>query len=225
MARHVQIVLSNPVSADRDREFNDWYSQQHIPDLMRLPGFMAAQRYRLSLAFAGRVPWSHAVLYDLECEDLGTMLTELVDAHGDGRIAVSDVLDPASLTALVFSPLGGFQGVPGRRRQVFAALSRPAAGQEAEFNRWYDGRHVPDVIRVPGIFGAARYRLATGFLDPLGGGQDHLALYDVDSEDLGGLAAQLRADVRSGRTQMSDAIDTRALTAFFLEPIGPAFTR
>lgn len=225
MARHVQIVLSNPVSADRDREFNDWYSQQHIPDLMRLPGFAGAQRYRLALPFAGTVPWSHMVLYDLDCDDLGAMLTELVDAHSDGRIAVSDVLDPASLTALVFSPAGAFQGVPGRRRQLFAALSKPAAGQEAEFNRWYDERHVPDVIRVPGILGAARYRLATRFLDPLDREQSYLALYDVDSEDLGGLAAQLRADVRSGRTEMSEAIDTSALTAFFLEPIGPAFTR
>ncbi|PWR23303.1 DUF4286 family protein [Zavarzinia compransoris] len=225
MARHVQIVLSNPASIDRDREFNDWYGRQHIPDLMRLPGFKAAQRYRVALPFAGAVPWSHAVLYELECDDLGAMLAELVDAHGDGRIAVSDVLDTATLTALVFSPLGPHQGVKGRRRQVFAALSKPAAGREADFNAWYDGRHVPDVIRVPGIFGAGRYRLSTTFLDPLGQDQSYLALYDVDSEDLRALAAQLRADVRSERTQMSDAIDTGALTAFFLEPVGPVFIR
>jgi len=219
MARHIQIVLSNPACGDREDEYNDWYDNQHIPDLMRLPGFVRATRYRLVRSFAGKAPWSYMVLYDLECEDLGAMLTELVDSHSDGRIAVSDVLDPESLTALVFSPVAPFTGEAGRRRQLFVALSRPTMGMEDEFNAWYDGRHVPDVIAIPGIFGAERFRLSLPFLDPGGLGERYLALYDVDCDDLGDLAARVAADARSGRTVMSAAIDMKSLIAFFLEPV------
>lgn len=226
MARHVQIVLSNPVTPDRDAEFNDWYTNRHIPDLMTLPGFVRAQRYRLVHSFldqmAGPKPtWSYMVLYELEAPDLGAMLAELVDAHGDGRITVSDVLDHASLTALVFSPVSPFRGEVGRGRQIFLALSNPTLGQEAAFNDWYDGQHVPDVISIPGITGAERFRLAVTFLDPLGGGQQYLTLYDVDTDDVAGLADRVRRDARSGRTVMSDAIDLKALTALFFAPLGP----
>ncbi|PWR18494.1 DUF4286 family protein [Zavarzinia aquatilis] len=225
MARHVQIVLSNPASADRTAEFHDWYETQHIPDLMRLPGFVGAQRFRVALPFRGEVPWSHAVVYDLEGDDLGALLAELVDAHADGRIAVSDALDGATLTALVFSPQGPFHGEAGHRRQLFVALSRPTEGQEAAFNTWYDTTHVPEVCAIPGIFGARRYRLAMPFLDPLGEGQGYLALYDVDSADLDALAEEVRQRARDGRTRMSAAIDLKGLTAFFLEPLGPGVTR
>ncbi|MCF4164319.1 hypothetical protein L2U69_01495 [Zavarzinia compransoris] len=219
MARHIQIVLSNPASGDRDREYNEWYDGQHIPDLMGLKGFVGATRYRVVLPFAGKAPWSYMVLYELETEDLSAMLAELVDAHGDGRIAVSDVLDPASLTALVFSPVAAFQGTPGHRRQLFVALSKPSEGREDEFNTWYDGRHVPDVIAIDGIFGAERFKLAIPFLDPIGLGERYLAVYDVDCPDLRDLAARVAADARSGRAVMSDAIDMKSLTAFFLEPV------
>lgn len=225
MARHVQIVLSNPASPDRDGEYNDWYDNQHIPDLMRLPGFVGARRYRVALPFRGQVPWRYAVVYDLEADDLGEVLGELVASHSDGRIAVSDVLDSASLTALVFSPIGSWQGLAGHRRQIFLALSKPSDGQEAAFNAWYDGTHVPEVTAIPGIFGAQRYRLVMPFLDPLGEGQGYLALYDVDCDDLVALAGEVRQRARDGRTHMSDAIDIASLTAFFLEPLGPAATR
>ncbi len=225
MARHVQIVLSNPVEARREAEFNEWYTNTHIPDLMTLPGFVRAQRYRLAHSFRdpnGGPTWAYMVYYELETPDLGQMLTDLVDAHGDGRITVSDVLDNETLTALVFSPVAPFFGQAGRRRQIFVALSNPSDGREAEFNDWYDRQHVPDVVSIPGFKGAERFKLAVPFLDPLGGGHRYLTVYDVDSDDINALAAQVKEHARTGKTVMSDAIDMKSLTALFFEPVGEA---
>lgn len=222
MGRHVQIVLSNPASAEREREFNDWYDNRHVPDLMALPGFVGAQRFRVAVPLRGEVPWRYLALYELEGDDLSRVLADLVDAHADGRIAVSDVLDGASLTALVYSALGPLRGEIGRRRQLMLALSRPAEGQEAAFNAWYDDIHVPEVTAIPGIPAGQRYRLAMPFLDPLARGRDYLALYDVEAPDLPALAAEVGRRARDGRTRMSPAIDIEALQAFFLEPVGPA---
>ena len=226
MARHVQIVLSNPVEAAREAEFNDWYTNQHIPDLMTLPGFVRAQRFRLANSFRdprGGPTWTYMVYYELDTPDLGTMLTDLVDAHSDGRITVSDVLHNESLTALVFSPVAPFYGEAGKRRQIFIALANPSDGREDDFNAWYNSQHVPDVVSIPGFKGAERFKLAIPFLDPLAGGQ-YLTVYDVDTNDIAALAAQVRENAVTGKTVMSDAIDMKTLTALFFEPVGEIIT-
>jgi hypothetical protein len=44
--RFLLFVFANPV-AGKDAEFDDWYTNIHIPDLLSLPGPYAAQRFRL----------------------------------------------------------------------------------------------------------------------------------------------------------------------------------
>ena len=45
---HLMVVMSNVVPG-REDEFNEWYSGEHILDVVeKLPGFITAQRYELS---------------------------------------------------------------------------------------------------------------------------------------------------------------------------------
>jgi len=44
-------------------------------------------------------------------------------------------------------------------RHVFAVLTNPVEGREAEFNAWYD-RHLHDILRLPGLVSAQRFRLS-----------------------------------------------------------------
>lgn len=41
------LVHSNPVEG-REDEYNEWYNTVHIPEILGVPGFVAAQRYVLS---------------------------------------------------------------------------------------------------------------------------------------------------------------------------------
>ena len=34
-------------------------------------------------------------------------------------------------------------------RYIMTVRSNPIAGREAEFNEWYDRRHVPDLLKTP----------------------------------------------------------------------------
>src|SRR5690606_19186746 len=43
---YAYVVLSNPVPG-RDQEYNDWYSNRHLADVVAVPGFVSAQRFRL----------------------------------------------------------------------------------------------------------------------------------------------------------------------------------
>lgn len=46
MSRYKLIVLSDPVEGGED-EYNDWYSNQHLQDIVALDGFVTAQRFKL----------------------------------------------------------------------------------------------------------------------------------------------------------------------------------
>ncbi len=120
MARHTLIVLSNPISAAQEDEYNEWYDRQHIPDVLSLPGFVAAQRLRLADTQIGENnPHKYLALYEIETDDLKATLAELMDWFGDNMI-VTDAFDLKNMGAHVFSPLAGKvlqnPGVRSRRR-------------------------------------------------------------------------------------------------------------
>ena len=47
MPRYNLIVLTNPVDG-REDEYNDWYTNVHLDDVLKVPGVVAAQRFRRS---------------------------------------------------------------------------------------------------------------------------------------------------------------------------------
>lgn len=54
---------------------------------------------------------------------------------------------------------------------------------EAEFNQLYNQEHVPVLLKVPGVLGAARYETSSE------GVPKYLAVYEVDSPDVPGSEA------------------------------------
>ena len=46
--------------------------------------------------------------------------------------------------------------------------------KEDEFNRWYNGEHIAEILTVPGVLSAARYEAVVN-------GPKHLACYELDS--------------------------------------------
>jgi hypothetical protein len=60
-------------------------------------------------------------------------------------------------------------------------MSEPVAGREAEYNDWYNNRHLQDVCALPGFGGAQRFKLKQ-----LVGGefkQRYMAIYDIEADD------------------------------------------
>ncbi len=39
------LVMSNPSPPEQEDAYNAWYDHTHVPDVLRVPGFMSAQRY------------------------------------------------------------------------------------------------------------------------------------------------------------------------------------
>jgi hypothetical protein len=79
-------------------------------------------------------------------------------------------------------------------RGILLVFSDPtSAANEMEYNRWYDKTHLGEVVRVPGIVGASRFRrlMPGGANEPK---EQHLAIYELEADDLGKIGDALMAN-------------------------------
>lgn len=107
MTRHVLVVLSN-AAPGRDHEFNDWYDQEHLRDVLSVEGFVSAQRFCLSdaqLRPDEPPPHRYLAIYEIEAPDLAVPLRQLLAGVTDGTIPLSETLDLPSLSAYAFTPI------------------------------------------------------------------------------------------------------------------------
>ena len=77
--RALLVVLSGPVAPEREDTYNDWYTDVHLPDVLAVPGYVRAARYK---AFPGERSFDqeYMALYELDVEDLDS-LQAVSDEH------------------------------------------------------------------------------------------------------------------------------------------------
>ena len=91
-------------------------------------------------------------------------------------------------------------------KYVLMVLTRPASpDREEEFNAWYNGTHLPQVLASAGFTGGRRLKA----VEPKGPGappQDYLALYEVQTDDLPATLAEVGARAADGRIEANDVM-------------------
>jgi hypothetical protein len=97
------IVLTNPVDG-REAEYNDWYDNQHLADVLAVEGISAARRYDLVPGPPGAGPPSHRYLaiYDVE-GDPEKVMEELARRGQDGSMPISESLDMNSIQMSIWT--------------------------------------------------------------------------------------------------------------------------
>jgi hypothetical protein len=70
------VALTNAVPG-REQEFNDWYDNQHVKDVLAIPGFVAAQRFeRVGGAVRAVSPYRYLATYEVVTDDPDAALQE-----------------------------------------------------------------------------------------------------------------------------------------------------
>jgi hypothetical protein len=89
MARGVMVVRTRPAEG-REDEFNDWYSNVHVPELLETPGFVGARRFR---SLDGD---HYLAIYELDADDVSVPVAEWRARSAAGQSSRSDAmqLDP-----------------------------------------------------------------------------------------------------------------------------------
>lgn len=77
MARYLQIVQTAPV-AGAEVEFNHWYDQVHVPQVLSMPGFLTGQRFRLLGDDTAPEP-RYLAVYEIESDDIPATLRTIRD--------------------------------------------------------------------------------------------------------------------------------------------------
>ena len=104
MARQVLVALTNAADG-RDDEFNDWYNNQHLGDVLQIPGFVSAQRFKLGAAQRmASPPYKYLTLYEIETDNIQETMSALSARSGTALMPISDTLHADRLAA-VFEPM------------------------------------------------------------------------------------------------------------------------
>jgi hypothetical protein len=69
-------------------------------------------------------------------------------------------------------------------KHVFVVFTNTAEGKEAPYNDWYDNRHLPDALDVPGFVSAQCFRLSDTQRAAGPFPWRYLALYEIETDDL-----------------------------------------
>ncbi|OBJ55141.1 DUF4286 family protein [Mycobacterium sp. 1423905.2] len=96
MAKGIIYVETFPSSPDRDEEYNAWYNDVHLKELVALDGIVSARRLR---PVDGEGPY--VALYEIEADDLQSVLQNMLD--NAGQLHMSDALqfDPPPVMRLL----------------------------------------------------------------------------------------------------------------------------
>jgi hypothetical protein len=136
-------------------EFHDWYDLEHVPERLRVPGFLNAERW-----IADDNPTVHVATYDLESP--GVLSSPPYNAVGGANQSVWTRRVTSMCRRIM--RFEGEQLVPGDQTAangagaLLVASMTPDAGAEVEFNDWYDNEHLPNLSAVPGVLSGRRFR-------------------------------------------------------------------
>ena len=168
------LIAAMDFSACREDEFHDWYDLDHVPERLRVPGFLNAERW-----IDTKNPKVAVATYDLET--VGVLYSKPYVA-----IAVANSSSWTKRTAKFRKGLmryegeqlfPGDKGAPKDAAALLLIAMNVAPEHEAEFNEWYNTEHIPALGGVKGTLSARRYR-------GTGATQRYAALYHLASSEV-----------------------------------------
>jgi hypothetical protein len=75
MEKWLLVVESNSNDPAREKEFNEWYDNVHLPDVLAVPGIIRATRYANDNAAEGQGKF--LAFYEIETTDAPQVLADL----------------------------------------------------------------------------------------------------------------------------------------------------
>ena len=212
------VVLINAAEG-RDDEFNNWYTNQHVPDVLRIPGVLTAQRFqRMEQQRSADQPYKYSAMYDIEPGMNTQIIAELNRRGGTPEMPLTtSVSEPRyvgffeAITPLVST------GTTVKPRFTFLVMTNAVEGGDDEFNDWYNNTHIPDLLRVPGIVAAQRFRLLPTQRTPHQPWK-YLCLYECDAEQPTAIIDGLVRRIGTPEMAMTSAITDPRYSCFF-QPI------
>ena len=132
--RFLFVVFTNATEG-RESEYNDWYTSQHLADVVRLPGVISAQRFELAEQQRGASPhpWKYMAIYEIETTDLRSTIDALEARAGTADMPISGALDQRRVSWF-FKPITNVVRSTLRNHTLTAAVRSIDLKERSESN-------------------------------------------------------------------------------------------
>ena len=101
MARYLLFAFSDCKDPSREDEFNDWYSNMHVPDMLEVPGMISATRWVSAHKDLEGEQRKYLAMYELETDDLekfdASVRERGMRTMKEGRFSDLPVFDPPNI--------------------------------------------------------------------------------------------------------------------------------
>ncbi|GJD49714.1 hypothetical protein OPKNFCMD_2447 [Methylobacterium crusticola] len=142
------LALWGGIDPGREAEFNDWYTHEHLPERIAIPGFLRARRYVESVRDARLAGWRYFTLYEVATGDV---------LHSAAYLHALNTPTPRTLSSLplfrAMSRMGCMvthsvsRGMGG---DLFAAELGPEPGQAERLRAWLTKTVAPRMMARSG---------------------------------------------------------------------------
>jgi hypothetical protein len=95
LMREIVVTLTDPVEGEDD-EYNSWYSDTHLGEVLAIDGFVAAQRFRVVDGTSPGAPHRYLAIYEIEDGELESAQDRLQAALMGGKLKTSSAISPVS---------------------------------------------------------------------------------------------------------------------------------
>jgi hypothetical protein len=92
MAKKYKLVIFTNAVEGKDKEFNDWYQNTHLQQIVSIKSFAQAQRFRFhtNIVPGSANPSRYMAVYDIETDDIGASLAAMNALAASGRMPLPD---------------------------------------------------------------------------------------------------------------------------------------
>ena len=238
--RYAYLVMADPLPG-REWDFNDGYQNMHMGDLVQLPGWTGAQRFRLvPVTPRNTQPLyrrGNLIVWDQEGDDLGKIQSESRAAIAGGKSRLIPGFDyspdgPVSTTYRVigphvtrpdgrkpFLPDVSDNKTPRPNRYIMLDFVEPVTGiGDTDFEAALS-KHVSEVLALPGWMAAQRFRLAPpppGAAPPRLAFTKYLVIWETEGANAQGLQDILMAATKTGQIKALAADPATAQSSWWV---------
>jgi hypothetical protein len=211
------VVRISLIDTVRDEaEFNGWYDEVHVPEFVEQPGIDHAWRIeKIEHGHElGETDEQYAAIYQLDSIASFQAALDASPTAGHSWFAWEGRVENWKRT--FFRVLTAFEHDNGKGKYWATIRVNYAGEHEAEFNRWYNDEHLPEVASNPGFHRAWRLQHETSESQLGENPHRYWAVYEID--DPQNLVEALRdKEPWGGRWQQDVASWTRTYHRLLLE--------
>jgi len=102
MAKCKLVALTTPLPG-KEAEFHDWYQNTHLGQVLSIPGFQGAQRFKLVAKLMGADTNQFLAIYDAEADDPGALLAKMGEFAQSGKMTPATTQDMATTYTALFT--------------------------------------------------------------------------------------------------------------------------